>query len=236
MGERQVNDTEGQAGERPNLGRWRQIFERSLNPMLIAGDEREILDANPAVCLLLRTRRDDLRRLRIDDLTPLERRGEVEDLFSAFLAAGSQAGPFTLLLPDGAQLDVDYGATANIQPGQHLSVFFVWPIAEETASGSEAAPAYQAALEEPGAEALRLSTREREVLTLLALGCDGEEIAQQLFIAPATVRTHIQNARQKLSATTRAHAIALALHDGEISIDLTAPIPSVTDRSRGEKG
>jgi DNA-binding NarL/FixJ family response regulator len=61
-----------------------------------------------------------------------------------------------------------------------------------------------------------LSTREREVLDLLAQGLNGEEVAARLFLSPETVRTHVRNAMRKLQADTRVHAIALALRNEEI--------------------
>jgi DNA-binding NarL/FixJ family response regulator len=62
-----------------------------------------------------------------------------------------------------------------------------------------------------------LSEREREVLDLIAGGLTGEEAAKQLFLSPETIRTHLRNAMTKLEATTRAHAIAIALREGVIS-------------------
>lgn len=64
-----------------------------------------------------------------------------------------------------------------------------------------------------------LSAREKEVLTLLSQGLTGVEIAERLYLSPETVRTHVRNAMTKLNASTRAHAIALAIKDGEISLD-----------------
>jgi DNA-binding NarL/FixJ family response regulator len=61
-----------------------------------------------------------------------------------------------------------------------------------------------------------LSPREREVLGLLSHGLSGEEAAKQLFLSSETVRTHVRNAMTKLGASTRAHAVALALQRGEI--------------------
>jgi DNA-binding NarL/FixJ family response regulator len=63
-----------------------------------------------------------------------------------------------------------------------------------------------------------LSPREREILGLLSQGLSGEEAANQLFLSPETVRTHVRNAMTKLGAATRAHAVALALQRGEISV------------------
>src|SRR5436853_5442130 len=98
-------------------------FAASLLPMLVADDERRYVDANRAACLLLRSTRESVLRLRIDDLTPPEGRRGVAELWEAFLRMGSQAGTFELLMPDGARLAVEYSATANVQPGRHLSVF-----------------------------------------------------------------------------------------------------------------
>ena len=62
-----------------------------------------------------------------------------------------------------------------------------------------------------------LSTREREILDLLAQGLTGEAVAEQLFLSAETVKTHIRNAMSKLEAHTRVHAIAIALREGYIS-------------------
>ncbi|MEO8092133.1 MAG: LuxR C-terminal-related transcriptional regulator [bacterium] len=61
-----------------------------------------------------------------------------------------------------------------------------------------------------------LSKREREVFELLADGLSGAEIAERLVLSPETVRTHIRNAMAKLGASTRSHAVAIALRRGEI--------------------
>jgi DNA-binding CsgD family transcriptional regulator/ketosteroid isomerase-like protein len=62
----------------------------------------------------------------------------------------------------------------------------------------------------------RLTPREREVLQLLARGLNAPQIGAQLFVSPATVRTHVQNAMARLGASTRIHAVSMALERGEI--------------------
>jgi DNA-binding NarL/FixJ family response regulator len=62
-----------------------------------------------------------------------------------------------------------------------------------------------------------LSNREREVLDLLAQGLTGEGVAEQLVLSAETIKTHIRNAMGKLEASTRVHAIAIALREGYIS-------------------
>jgi DNA-binding NarL/FixJ family response regulator len=54
-----------------------------------------------------------------------------------------------------------------------------------------------------------LSRRERQVLSLLADGDSGPEIAERLFLSLETVRTHIRNAITKLGARTRVQAAAM---------------------------
>ena len=62
-----------------------------------------------------------------------------------------------------------------------------------------------------------LSRREREIFELLSRGLTGEGIAQVLMLSSETVKTHIRNAMVKLEASTRVHAIAIALRRGYIS-------------------
>lgn len=59
-----------------------------------------------------------------------------------------------------------------------------------------------------------LSPREREVLALVAEGFTTQIIARRLKIQAATVRTHVENVREKLGARTRAEAVAQALRAG----------------------
>jgi LuxR family quorum sensing-dependent transcriptional regulator len=58
---------------------------------------------------------------------------------------------------------------------------------------------------------LHLTAREREVLTLLAQGLQLEEIGHRLGIGTETVRTHVRNASDRLGASNRTHAVAIAI-------------------------
>ena len=62
----------------------------------------------------------------------------------------------------------------------------------------------------------RISRRESEILTMLAKGLTGEEIARRLVLSPETVRTHVRNAMEKLDARTRTEAVVKALDREEI--------------------
>ena len=63
----------------------------------------------------------------------------------------------------------------------------------------------------------RPSAREREVLALLATGATDGEIADRLGLSPATVQTHVRNAKTKLGARNRTQAVALAVAQGLIA-------------------
>ncbi len=67
-----------------------------------------------------------------------------------------------------------------------------------------------AALSEPEGE-LDLSPREREVLQLVADGMSTKQASVELGIAESTVKTYLRTLFDKLGATHRAHAVALAL-------------------------
>ncbi|MCA9875752.1 MAG: response regulator transcription factor, partial [Anaerolineales bacterium] len=55
-----------------------------------------------------------------------------------------------------------------------------------------------------------LSTRELDVLRLVAAGASNKDIADQLFIAVSTVKKHVSNILVKLDAPNRVQAIARA--------------------------
>lgn len=63
-----------------------------------------------------------------------------------------------------------------------------------------------------------LTLREREVLELLAAGMSGSEVARHLVVGPETVRSHVKSAMQRLNASTRTHAVVLALEHAEIQV------------------
>ena len=59
-----------------------------------------------------------------------------------------------------------------------------------------------------------LTRREREVLRLIAGGFSDQEIAQQLFVSPATIESHRKNLRSKLGARNSAEIVRIAMERG----------------------
>lgn len=59
-----------------------------------------------------------------------------------------------------------------------------------------------------------LTDREREILTMVGKGMSNDEIAAELVISPATVRTHVGRIMVKLDAHDRAQLVVAAYESG----------------------
>jgi DNA-binding NarL/FixJ family response regulator len=59
-----------------------------------------------------------------------------------------------------------------------------------------------------------LTDREREVVTLVGEGLRNDEIAARLVLSPATAKTHVSRAMQKLAVRDRAQLVVLAYETG----------------------
>jgi DNA-binding NarL/FixJ family response regulator len=63
-----------------------------------------------------------------------------------------------------------------------------------------------------------LTSREMDVLRLIAAGNSNKLIADQLSIGEATVKSHVTNILSKLGANDRAHAVTIGLKRGIIEL------------------
>jgi len=81
-------------------------------------------------------------------------------------------------------------------------------------SPASAAPPARAVQPAPHVEAL--SPREREVLALVAEGRSNKAIANELFVSPNTIKTHVASLLTKLRAKTRVQLAVIAARQGTI--------------------
>lgn len=184
----------------------RRAFARSLIPMVIVDNERRLVEVNAAARLLIRMTLRELRQLRIDDLTAEDDLPALYGAWEELFERGTLSDRYLVTFKDGSTLWLFYTAIANALPGQHLTVFVPasWPGDEL----DELQP-----LAEPDIRS-HLSPRQVEVLRLVAIGASVPQIALELSISEATVRTHVKHILERMGAKNRAHAVALALCEG----------------------
>ncbi|GAA1660775.1 response regulator transcription factor [Microbacterium lacus] len=127
-----------------------------------------------------------------------------------YLFEALEAGASGFLLKN-AGADELVGAVRVVAAGDALLAPEVTRRVIERFGAASAAPA-------PPAEALPaaalLTEREAEVLRLVAQARSNAEIARELYIGEATVKTHVSNVLQKLGARDRVHAAVLAHQHG----------------------
>ncbi len=121
-------------------------------------------------------------------------------------------------------------AEALAEAGRRDEAAEQWRLAAHTADKLHARPLRRAlddlarrarigTAEQPadGAVLAALTSREREVLRLIAAGRSNREIASVLFIAPKTASVHVSNILGKLGAASRTEAAAIAHREGLVS-------------------
>jgi DNA-binding CsgD family transcriptional regulator len=177
--------------------------------MIMVDGDRRYVEVNTPARLAFRLSLAELRRLRIDDLTPTHFLPTLEAAWARMVETGCMTGPYEMTSPDGTDhLDLTYFALADALPGLNLIAFAPadWPDGElvpDAQSGSGALP--------------RLTPRELEVLELAADGFNAPKIAEELVVSVATVRTHFGNIYDKLGVGDRASAVATAMRRGLIA-------------------
>ena len=182
--------------------------------MLVVDDEGVTAEASLGACRMLGVGRAEIVDRPFATLLEPEARESFGHFWRAFRASGGHGGPFHLDAP-AAAVSVEISVEAEVLPSRHLIAL---------APATTAQPALTL-VDPPDAEpgpsksrpARKPTAREREILGLLATGATDAQIAARLDLSPATVQTHVRNAKAKLGARTRAQAVALALRRGLIA-------------------
>jgi PAS domain S-box-containing protein len=175
--------------------------------MALVDHGRSIVDVNGAFLRLVGRKRDEVIGRPVGGFVAGGPRFSPAEWHAA-LATGQFAGADELVRADGTRVAVQWDASTEVVTGRRLVLFVALSTSRwggrfrRTVSPDEAPEA--------------LTTREREVVALVAMGATGPEIAEELHIAHDTVRTHVRNAMTRLGARSRAHLVAKALAGGHI--------------------
>ncbi len=163
---------------------------------------------------------------------PSGRRGEADVTITDH--AGDVGGPVIALAPAAeaaawridvrAVLPPDVDATllgaAIIVVAAGLAVAPARGAADHATTGRWAEAFDPAGVEEEteDAEGVVLTAREREVLALLAAGASNKAIARALGLSVHTAKFHVASLTEKLGASGRLEAVAIALRTGRIMV------------------
>jgi DNA-binding CsgD family transcriptional regulator len=191
--------------------------------ILVVDDQRRCLEANLAACRLLGLPRTAALDRALDDFLTPGMRKRLDHVWRAFREGGGHAGPFELNSQAAEAHEINLSVVANVLPGRHLLILSATESRpDEVEATRQVQPDVQARSHRvnSGARFGRggPTPREREVLALLAAGATDEQIAEMLELSPATVQTHVRNAKAKLGARTRAQAVAMALQHDMINV------------------
>jgi PAS domain S-box-containing protein len=195
-------------------GEWSGLFwsafRNSRNAMALVDRDRILVDVNGAFVTLTGRTPDRVLGRPIAELVVGAPRF-TDATWRAALASGKFAGDDELLHADGSHVAVQWDASTEVVTGRRLVLFVALSTSRWGGRFRR-----RAAPEEDERE---LTAREREVVSLVAMGATSKEIADELHIAHDTVRTHVRNAMTHLGARSRAHLVAKALASGHIFAD-----------------
>jgi DNA-binding NarL/FixJ family response regulator len=130
-----------------------------------------------------------------------------EDELDEGLFGALRAGATGFLVKDTDAVELLRAVRVVAGGGAQLSPRLTRRLLQELVSQPDPQRPVPARLEE-------LTAREREVMTLVALGMTNDEIAERLVVSPATAKTHVSRAMVKLHARDRAKLVALAYETG----------------------
>ncbi len=129
----------------------------------------------------------------------------------AHVVRALQAGAHGYLLKDATSAELVRAIQDVVAGAAPLS-----PMVARYLLRQYAQPATVASASSTSSTAARLSSREAEILTLVANGHSGAEVAYRLGLSLHTVNTHLRNCHAKLNASNRVQALNRARDSGQI--------------------
>jgi PAS domain S-box-containing protein len=197
-----------------STGGWRSLFwvafNLSTNPMILLQRDRVLVDVNGAFLEAFGYARARALGCKLDVFVAEDSRQRMKKDWWELLRTGRLNGDRELIRGDGRHVRVQFAAHREIVTGRELILGVVLDLDGRPMRCRKA---------RAGASAAALTRREREVVALVALGRRRREIADELFISDATVKTHLRNAMHKLDVHSQAQLVAVALTSGLIELE-----------------
>lgn len=118
--QKQVEQSRVEAASSPSATRFRALFEHALDAILIADDDGQYVDANPAATALLGVSREEVLGKTVADFGPPDL--DFAAAWHNFLNSETEQGEFPIYRPDGTVRYAEYAAVPGFLPGRHLSI------------------------------------------------------------------------------------------------------------------
>ena len=165
-------------------------FARSANPMALLDSDRVNIRINDAFAAAFGYGSDQLVGRRADLFVPPDARKQMEADWAVVLRDGRSSGQIVIAHADGRRVEAQFAAQREVITGEQLVLFVVLelhtcPMRLQQESAGSRKP---------------LTRRELDVVAEIALGRTRAQIAEDLFITPGTVKTHIRHAMEKVGA------------------------------------
>jgi len=205
-------DTDAEPGRPNGLAHdpfW-TVFAQSQIPMALVDRDRRYVEINDAAVRLYEYPLEEMLGSRAGRTIVDEDHAVSDALWEQLLRTNELYGQRTIVHSNGSRMRVSYAAHGTTVGGAWLALFVT--LSARFLNGAELIG--QPELRLPAVDGSRLTPREREVVRLVALGCNTGRIAAELSLSPATVRSHVRNAMGKMEAHTRAQLVARVLADG----------------------
>lgn len=199
------------------------VFERSHIPMALIDRDLRFVDVNEAAAGLFQYPRDAVVGQPAGTAFVGGRSSTASQAWQDLLRDNELYGERVISHPSGKPMRVSYAAHATTIDGQWLALFVTLSAKVEPHGGEliSAVPPGTGRGEPSGRPGEpfgklggALTPREREVVRRVALGRSTPQIASDLSLSPATVRSHVRNAMVKVGAHTRAQLVALVMGEG----------------------
>ncbi|SRR6266581_1319719 len=201
--------TEAALGE--SQKRLQALFDNIRDGILLVDSQARHVDANPALCELLRYTREEMLRMSLPDDVQPELHQKLNETWLRFLAQGRLEGEFTCRRKDGTTVDVEYRAVAHFMPDLHLCT--VRDITERRRSDKELKTRTQhlkslshrlVEVQESERRALARELHDRTGQNLTALNLHLSTIRQQLSPDAADIRSRVADSMALVEATVEA--------------------------------